>query len=146
LCGAASVNAFRAAAEGDVLSLVSQEGKPQIPDVYLQNNDLVYVFAYQPGPLGEKKILLLGEVGKPGLVRFDSDESCTLMYLLFKIGGLPRWADAKDIQIKRTDRSGVETVIRANAELLLKEGNPKDDVPLENGDKVVVPQAGISFL
>ena len=140
------VNAFRAAAEGDILSLVSEDGKPQIPDVYLQNNDLVYVFAYQPGVLGEKKILLLGEVGKPGIVLFSSAEPCTLMYLLFKIGGLPRWADAKNIQIKRRDKSGVEAVIRADADVLLREGNPKDDVPLENGDKIVVPQAGIKFL
>ena len=140
------VNAFRAAAEGDILPLVSEEGKPQIPDIYLQNNDLVYVFAYQPGALGEKKILLLGEVTKPGIVLFASDEPCTLMYLLFKIGGLPRWADAKNIQIKRRDKAGAEVVIRADADVLLKEGNPKDDVPLENGDKVVVPQAGIKFL
>ena len=31
-------------------------------------------------------------------------------------------------------------------ESLLKEGNPEADVPLENGDKVIVPQAGFQFL
>ena len=136
---------FQAAADGEVYSLVSEDGKPEIPKVYVQNSDLIYVFAFEPRALGEKKILLLGEVKAPGIVNFNNDEPCTLMYLLFKVGGLPRFAKADAVRIVRRSKAGVETEIQANADVLLSKGNPEDDVPLEDGDKIIVPARTLSF-
>jgi protein involved in polysaccharide export with SLBB domain len=135
---------FQIADEGETY-VFSEGGRPRVPDVSLSNNDIAFVYSFAAGPSGERKILLLGEVATPGVVRFSGDEPCTLLYLLFKIGGLPRFAKSDAIRIVRRDRSGVETEIRANADILLKEGRPEDDVPLENGDKVIVPARTISF-
>jgi len=116
-----------------------------VPNVQLQNNDLVFVYSGDAQPEGDKKIIVLGEVGRPGPVQFASGEPCSLMYLLFKIGGLPRFAKAEAVKIVRRDKSGIESEIQANAEVLLKYGRPEDDVVLENGDTVIVPYRGFSL-
>lgn len=140
------LNAFRAAAEGTVYPLVDENGKPTVPGVQLQNNDLVYVYSGEDArPVGDRKIVVLGEVARPGPVHFMSGEPCSLMYLLFKMGGLPRFAKADAIKIVRRDERGAETEIVADAEVLLKYGRPEDDVTLENGDTVIVPYRGFSL-
>lgn len=134
--------------EGDEYALVAEDGKPSIPDVKLRNNDVVYVFssdASAPSEVGEKEVYVLGEIQKPGVYRFSTAEPCSVMHLLFKIGGLPPYANAKDIRIIRRDKDGGEQDIKVNAEKILKEGKPEDDVALENGDRIVVPARRISL-
>ncbi len=127
--------------KGEVFSLVDEDGKIRVPNVMLRNNDLVYVLA---GPTsaeaspGEKEIIVLGEVHKVGPVRFRSDEPCTVMRLYFKMGGLPKWAKMKAIKIIRTDENGIETEMEVNMKRILEKGDSKDDVQLENGDRVIV--------
>ena len=136
---------FGAAADGDLYSLMTDKGDPMVPDVQIQNNDLVYVYTRDAQPLGERTIVVLGEVTRPGPVRFSTGEPCTLMYLLFKMGGLPRFAKADAIEIVRRDKDGAENKIVANADAILKFGRPQDDVPLENGDTVLVPTRTFSL-
>jgi protein involved in polysaccharide export with SLBB domain len=144
---------FGPAAEGEVLSLVTENGQLRIPDVFLRNNDLAYVFASESPQLGGvakttgigKRVILLGEVPRRGVVEFAENEPCTLMYLLFKIGGLPRFAKADRIQIVRRGKDGREKAFVVNGESLMNEGNPQDDVVLESGDRVIVPARKIAF-
>ena len=135
---------FGPAAPGDVYVLSSTDGQLQIPELFLKNNDLAYVFTYettQPGTTsgGGKRILLLGEVPRRGVVEFAENEPCTLMYLLFKIGGLPRFARADHIQVVRTAKDGRETTFLVDGDALMNQGDPKGDIVLESGDRVVVP-------
>jgi len=146
---------FGPIAQGEVFPLLSEDGRPSIPSIVLSNNDLVYVFAQRAAPtaggaptglgLGEKKILLLGEVPRQGVVSFADNEPCTLLYLLFKIGGLPRFAKADAIRIIRRDAEGKEKEIVANAERLMRDGDPAQDVMLQNNDRVIVPARRINF-
>ena len=144
---------FGPAAEGEVLSLVTAGGQLRIPEVFLRNNDLVYAFASESPQLGDsakptgvaKRVILLGEVPRRGVVEFSENEPCTLMYLLFKIGGLPRFAKADKIQIVRRGKDGREKAFVVNGESLMNEGNPQDDVVLESGDRVIVPARKIAF-
>ena len=76
---------------------------------------------------------------------FAENEPCTLMYLLFKIGGLPRFAKADKIQIVRRGKDGREKAFVVNGESLMNEGNPQDDVVLESGDRIIVPARKIAF-
>lgn len=134
--------------DGDEHVLVSEDGRPSVPDVKLRNNDVVYVFssdASTPTEVGEKEVYVLGEVSKPGIYRFAGAEACSMMHLLFKIGGLPPYANVKGIKIMRRDKNGNEQEIKVNAENILKEGRPEDDVLLENGDRIVVPARRISL-
>lgn len=149
------LSAFGPIAQGEIYPLMAEDGRPTIPSVILSNNDLVYVFAQQSSAvagsggalveLGEKKILLLGEVPRQGVISFAANEPCTLLYLLFKIGGLPRFAKADAIRIVRKNKDGHETEILANAERLMQDGDPTQDVVLQNNDRVIVPARRISL-
>ena len=149
---------FGPAAEGDVYSLMTQDGQLKVPDVFLRNDDLVYVFApATDAPQGQvmggnattgaggKRVVLLGEVPRRGVVEFAENEPCTLMYLLFKIGGLPRFAKASKITVVRRLKDGTEKKFQIDGEKLMDYGKPEDDLVLETGDRIVVPARKISF-
>lgn len=139
---------FGPAAPGEVYALTTSDGKLQVPDVMLRNNDLVYVFAFesqQSSGGGGKRILLLGEVPRRGTIDFADNEPCTVMYLLFKIGGLPRFARSDRIEVVRTAKDGRETRYLINGENLMKVGDPRDDLVLESGDRVIVPARRFAF-
>lgn len=147
---------FGPAAEGEVYPLMSQNSRMKVPEVFLRNDDLAYV--YTPSSeavkgqesvitgVGGKRVILLGEVPRRGVVEFSENEPCTLMYLLFKIGGLPRFARGDNISVVRRDKDGREKKFIMNGEKLMKTGKPEDDLVLETGDRIVVPARSISFL
>jgi protein involved in polysaccharide export with SLBB domain len=127
---------------------------PAIPEVYLRNNDLVHVHegraagtgtAVAGGGKGHREILVLGEVKRPGIYRFSGGERCTILHLIFKMGGLPPYANTKSIRIMRMDHDGYEIEHRLDARPVLKEGDPRDDFELLDGDRVVVPARRISL-
>jgi protein involved in polysaccharide export with SLBB domain len=144
---------FGPAAEGEVLSLISARGELQIPAAFLRNNDLAYVFAAESSQisgLGKrtgvgKRVILLGEVPRRGVIEFAENEPCTLMYLLFKIGGLPRFAKADRIKIVRRAKDGQEKTFVVDGSQLMDKGAPEDDIVLESGDRVIVPARKIAF-
>jgi len=148
---------FGPAAEGDVYSLVTTEGQLKVPDIFLRNDDLAYVFTPSSdspqgtdGKIGStgaggKRVVLLGEVPRRGVVEFSESEPCTLMYLLFKVGGLPRFAKASKITVVRRNKDGSEQKFLVDGEKLMNNGKPEDDLVLETGDRIVVPARKISF-
>jgi len=69
-----------------------------------------------------------------------------LMYLLFKIGGLPRFARGNKISVVRRDKNGNDKKFIMDGDKLMKDGRPEDDLVLETGDRIVVPARSISFL
>lgn len=145
-------NPFGPAADGEVLSLIGEDGQMRVPDTFLRNNDMVYVFAAETpmadGTIkaaGSKRIFLLGEVPRRGVMEFAENEPCTLMHLLFKIGGLPRFAKGDEIQVVRRQKDGTETTFVINGETLMTSGDPRDDMVLESGDRVIVPARKFAF-
>lgn len=136
------------ALNGEEYALVDENGVPRVPDVMLKNNDVVIVFSSEAKLMlagGEKEILVVGEVNRPGVYRFTNDEPCTIMHLVFKMGGLPAYANKRAMIIMRKNESGEEEEIEVDAEKILKEGRAEDDYTLENGDRVVVPARRISL-
>ena len=148
---------FGPAAEGEVSSLVTEDGQLKVPDVFLRNDDLIYLFTpasdTAPGVTGNvgsagaggKRVVLLGEVPRRGVIEFAENEPCTLMYLLFKIGGLPRFAKADQITVVRRNKDGTEKSFLVDGDKLMNNGKPEDDIVLETGDRIVVPARKISF-
>jgi polysaccharide biosynthesis/export protein len=142
------LSAVASSLEGEEYSLVSDDGKPTVPDVTLRNNDVIFVFssATRVGvEVGEKEILVLGEVSKPGVYRFTQSEPCTIMHLIFKMGGLPPYANKKAIKIIRRGEEGKEKETKVNVDKILENGKPEDDIPLENGDRIIVPARRLSL-
>lgn len=150
--GARSVIGGPASPEGRVVKLTVSADGVTVPDVNLYNQDLIYVFSAREmaseigkPKQGSKTIIVLGEVPRAGPITFKPNEPCTLLCLLFRIGGLSDFARASSIRIKRTNGDGEEEVIKANGERLLKTGDPSIDVPLMDGDRVIVPAKTFSF-
>jgi len=142
---------FPSSLEREEYNLVDGNGKATIPDVMMRNNDMLDVTSSQPASTGvaaaggEVEVIVLGEVGRPGVYRFGAGEPCSMMHLMFKLGSLPPYANKKAVKILRRDPTGLEREIKVNVEKLLEEGDPEDDVPLQNGDRIKVPARRITL-
>lgn len=126
---------------GERYSLVDETGEPRVPEVLLSNLDQIYVVERQVGGAkgGSKRILMLGETNRRGYIQFGAGEPATMMHLIFKVGGFPRYANSKKIQVVRRDDEGNKHRFVVNAEKPLKDGDPEDDFMLQDGDIVIVP-------
>jgi len=136
------LSAVAMALPGEEHALVNEAGVPVVPNVRLDNNDVAYVFSgVEEAPLrmGDKHILVLGEVKRRGIYRFAATEPCTMMHLIFKMGGLPAYADDRAVRIIRRDEEGLEHETPVSVRAILKRGDPEDDFPLEDGDRILVP-------
>jgi protein involved in polysaccharide export with SLBB domain len=147
------LRAVSASEPGEIYSLVDDDGNPNVPDVYLWNNDIAFVYASSgtgdtPAAVAEKAdkdILVLGEVKRQGIYRFADGTPATMMHLIFKMGGFPAYADKEEIKIIRRDEAGRESEIIVDATDILADGDPDKDVVLEHGDRVIVPARRMSL-
>ncbi|MBK4732700.1 S-layer homology domain-containing protein [Oxynema sp. CENA135] len=95
------------------------------------------------------KIAVVGEVTRPGthIVQGEGSNSDgttafpTITQALKTAGGITQSADLGNVQIRRPTKSGGEQVIAVNLWLLLRAGNLRQDVILQQGDTIVVPTA-----
>ena len=145
--------------EGEDHYLVDDEGTPRVPDVRLRNGDIVHVVVGTGRPsapdadgvvsagdaVGPKTLLVLGEVRKKGFIQFGPEEPCTMMHLMIKLGGLPPYAKSKAVRVIRRDEDGFEQEFKVDAKRIMGEGNPDDDFPLQDGDRIIVPERRISL-
>ena len=146
------VNAVAPSLDGEIYSLMDENGEPLVPNVYLWNNDIAYVYTSSgksDSPEfveeGDKEILVLGEVKRQGIYHFDGAAPCTLMHLIFKMNGFPTYANTKSIKLIRRASDGNEEEILIDASVILKNGDPDEDVGLENGDRIIVPARKMSL-
>ena len=146
------LSAVAPSVDGEIYDLLDENGNPKVPEIYLWNNDVAYVYTATAGtdkktPVveGDKKILVLGEVKRQGIYTFAGSAPCTVMYLIFKMGGLPAYANSEAIRIIRPVEGGSEKEIIVDATKILKDGDPEKDVTLEDGDRVIVPEKKLSL-
>ena len=144
------LSAVAPSVDGEIYDLLDENDKPKVPEVFLWNNDVAYVYTSAgndetPVVEGDKKILVLGEVNRQGIYAFSGSAPCSMMYLIFKMNGFPPYADTEAIKVIRPDGNGGEKEIIVDATRILKEGNPDEDVPLEDGDRVIVPEKRFSI-
>lgn len=139
--------------DGEIYGLVGESGSSSIPEIQLRNKDLVQVFEHKPGKPGAPdapveggaRVLLLGEVERPGYVAFGPGEQATMLQLALKINGFSRWARANKIEVVRSNGNGLRETYTVDADKVLKSGLAEDDFALENGDIVRVPTRSFSF-
>jgi polysaccharide export outer membrane protein len=133
---------------GELYTLIGEDGTAKVPEVFLRNNDVASVFSssVQAGSVGgQKDVTVLGEVNRPGIYRFGSNEPCTMMHLLFKIGQFPAYANLKKVRLIRPDGDDGEDESIINAQKILEEGDPDDNLPLEDGDRIIIPARRLSI-
>jgi protein involved in polysaccharide export with SLBB domain len=146
------LSAVSPSVDGEVYELLDENNNPKVPDVFLWNNDVAFVFTSSGltedstvVEEGAKEILVLGEVNRQGIYNFNGSTPCTLMHLIFKMNGFPTYADTEKIKIIRPDGDGGEEEMIVDASKILEEGDPEADVRLENGDRVIVSARRISL-
>jgi len=138
------------ALEPEKYSLVDADGRPSIPYVELRNHDIVNIVSADTvgetnidgnvtSTLQSSDVIMIGEVYRQGPVRFQPGESCTMMKLMFKIGGLPPYANRSKVQIiRRNALTGKDEIIKVDVAELMDTCNPDLDIPLQDGDRVKV--------
>jgi protein involved in polysaccharide export with SLBB domain len=148
--------AVAASEPGEEYGLVDDDGNPKVPDVWLWNNDVVFVFVRSAiesdsGAVVDveqretREVLVLGEVNRQGIYRFTDPSRATMMHLILQMGGFPAYADKDAIRVIRRDDEGNEKEFPVDATKILKEGNPDLDFALEDGDRVIVPARRMSL-
>ena len=89
-------------------------------------------------------IAVVGEVKRPGpytITNNQSVNSATITSAIQQAGGITQSADIRDIQVRRSTKSGLEQVININLWRLLQEGDLNQDLPLQEGDTIIVATA-----
>ena len=83
-------------------------------------------------------VYFLGEVATPG--RAELERGTTLLQALAVSGGVSRFAATKRIQLRRSDKSGAQTVTTINYKALTKGATLSNDIELKDGDVILVPE------
>lgn len=146
--------------DGDSLFIPSTEGFPSLEDTLrLANSGLV---SQTPRPV---KIALVGEVYRPGPYTLNtgvqseatggqgtvgrqsvpgqgaSDRVPTLTKAIQLAGGITQMADVRRIKVRRIAQSGATQEVEVDFWKLLQDGTLNQDVPLQDGDTVLIPTA-----
>lgn len=99
---------------------------------------------FRPGPYlvtaSARTGLLAGTVGE-GSGGGSDDRPPTVTRAIQLAGGIKPLADIRQIQVRRFSRSGVEQTIDVDLWKLLKEGDLKQDLILQDRDTVIIPIA-----
>lgn len=118
------INFFKIFTEGDIKE-----------NVILDAQDEIYVPALE---IAENKILVFGEVKKPGL--YPRKPGITLMDAIGLADGYTIYAVLRNTAIIRTTNQNSEILV-ANLDKLIKEGDISQNLPLANNDIVYVPRS-----
>ena len=84
-------------------------------------------------------VSILGQVKEPG--SFEIKGSLTVIELISLAGGFTKIAATNDVRIIRPLPSGSKTTIKVKANDIVNKGKENDDVALEPGDIVMVPES-----
>lgn len=94
-----------------------------------------------PRPL---RVAIAGEVGSPGLYTLAPEGNAqfpTVSQALQMAGGVTQAADLNQVQLKRSNGSGGSQTVTLNLWSLLNSGDTQYDLPLRDGDSIVIGEA-----
>jgi polysaccharide export outer membrane protein len=112
-------------------------------NVSLRPGDIFFVpFAEQAS---RGLVYLLGEVARPGAVPLGLGQETTLARLVLASGGLGKFANDNKVRILRAAPDGTRQTLYVDVGRILKTGNFDEDVPLQNGDVIIVPEKLLGF-
>lgn len=98
-----------------------------------------------PAKGGGGVVYVLGNVGRPGPLMLPQDEAFTLTKVIIAAGGLSTFGNGAKVRILRYDSNGKKFETRVNVERIMKLGEFEKDIPIQNGDWIIVPEKWINF-
>lgn len=90
-------------------------------------------------------VYFLGEVAREGAVPLPMNQEATLAKTILANGGFARFANEGRVRILRTGPDGTKQTLQVDVGRILRTGAFEDDVPLLDGDVVIVPERILSF-
>jgi polysaccharide export outer membrane protein len=111
------------------------------PDVFIAVDPAVRtpVAPRAPAAPPTVKIYFLGEVGTPGVKELPV--GTTILQALATSGGFTNFAATKRVQLRRTSiATGLQSVFEIDYDALANGAQLRNDVPLQDGDVVLVPE------
>ena len=84
-------------------------------------------------------VSILGQVKEPG--SFEIKGNLSVVELISLAGGFTKIAATNDVRIMRTDSSGVKNTTKVKVNDIINKGREDEDVQLEPGDIVTVPES-----
>jgi len=124
----------------------------------ISKDDATYLYAgdelYIPGinqnddsqllTTAPREVIVVGQVNLPGIQLFAPGEEATLMRAIFKAGGLNKFAQGSEVKLIRYQ--GEERSVQVvDASKIVEKGFLEDDIKLNSGDMIIVPQKFINF-
>lgn len=107
----------------------------------MQPGDIFFVPSIRN--LVRAQVDLLGEVNQPGSVSLSPGPNATVARMILERGGITEFANAGKVQIQREAPDGSKKSMFVDVARILKKGTFEDDVPLQDGDVVIVPEKGL---
>ncbi|MDB9518201.1 SLBB domain-containing protein [Roseofilum reptotaenium CS-1145] len=117
---------------------------PTATDVDLQESSILANASFAGADSGPLKIAVVGEVNRPGpyTINNNSEENdVTVTAAIQSAGGITEQADIRNIQVRRLTKSGKEQIVDVDLWKLLQEGDLRQDMPLQEGDTIVIGTA-----
>ena len=107
----------------------------------LQKGDIFFVPSVRN--LVRPQVYLLGEVARPGAVSLNPGPNATVARLILDQGGMTEFANPSKVQVQRTAPDGSKKTMLVDVGRILKAGTFEEDVPLQDGDVVIVQEKGL---
>lgn len=107
------------------------------PNVFVTVQALRERSATVSGP-AQIDVFMIGEIASPGERQLD--RGTTLIQALATGGGFTNFAATKRIILRRTDRSGKQSVMRINYKAIADGTAVGQDIRLRDGDVIIVPE------
>lgn len=112
-------------------------------NVPVMAGDILFVPSAQQVSRGQ--VYLLGAVAKPGAVPLSMDENMTVSKIILQSGGFDKFANDSKVRVMRLAPDGSRQSLIVDVGRILKVGTFEEDVPVKNGDVIVVPEKVLGF-
>ncbi len=90
-------------------------------------------------------VYVLGHVGRPGPLMLPRDEVFTLTKVIIAAGGIATFGNGAKVRVLRYDTNGKKFETFVNVDRIMKRGEFEKDLPIQNGDWIIVPEKWINF-
>ena len=132
-------------AAGKTCKELAQDLKVELEKEYYKQATVIIAVDLKPESRG--KIYLVGAIRSPGPEDISSDEQLTVSKAILRAGGFTDYADEKNVKVTRSTSAGPggDKTFIVNVSQILENGKTKDDMPLQPGDLVFIPERMIRF-
>ena len=105
------------------------------------------VVAVDSKPRSRGKIYIVGSIRAPGPQDLSSDEVLTVSKAILRAGSFTEFADQKNVRVTRGTGLGADAkkTFTVNVAQVFEKGKTENDLPLQPGDLIFIPERMIRF-